>query len=397
MRFFYFHLMCWPYLPEDFNEKYDSAWVWVPNMLFDPEKGGDLYNEYINSLVYAEELGFDGVCVNEHHQNAYGLMPSPNLIGSILARETKRVKIAIIGNALPLYNPPTRIAEEFAMIDCISGGRLIAGFVVGGGPEYFSFSINPTEARERFREAHDLIIRAWTEPGPFRFFSKHYHLNYVNPWPRPIQQPHPPIWIPGVGSIETMEFVAKHHYSYMGIPYFHINVFKRTFDMFRECCEKEGYTPDPEQMGWIIPTYVAETDEQARREFEPHLWYFAKTLLKGIDITPPGYTSVKSALSIDKNRSKFLLNVDTWDQIEEGAYALVGSPATVRDKLIHYQKMLGVGNILTACQMGSLSHELARKSMKLFAEEVMPYVKQATARTDQSEDVRRDTEPHAAD
>jgi alkanesulfonate monooxygenase SsuD/methylene tetrahydromethanopterin reductase-like flavin-dependent oxidoreductase (luciferase family) len=397
MRFFYFHLMAWPYLPDDFLEKHDSAWVWIPNQLFDPEKGGALYNEYINSLVYAEELGFDGVCVNEHHQNAYGLMPSPNLIGSILARETKRVKIAVIGNALPLYNPPTRIAEEFAMIDCISNGRLIAGFVVGGGPEYFSFSINPAEARERFREVHDLIIRAWTEPGPFRFFSKHYHLNYVNPWPRPIQQPHPPIWIPGVGSIETMEFVAKRRYSYMGIPYFHINVFKRTFDLFRECCAKEGYAPEPEQMGWIIPTYVAETDEQARREFEPHLWYFAKRLLKGIDISPPGYTSVKSALSIDKNRDKFMSNVDTWEQIEEGAYALVGSPATVRDKLVHYQKLLGVGNILTACQMGSLSHELSRKSMKLFAEEVMPYVKQATTGTDQSANAGGDQAPHAAD
>ncbi|MBI3653645.1 MAG: LLM class flavin-dependent oxidoreductase [Acidobacteria bacterium] len=396
MRFFYFHLMCWPYLPENFREQYDSAWVWVPNMLFDPEQGGELYNEYINSLVYAEELGFDGICVNEHHQNAYGLMPSPNLIASIIARETKRVKIAVIGNALPLYNPPTRIAEEFAMIDCISGGRLIAGFVVGGGPEYFSFSINPTEARERFREAHDLIIKAWTEPGPFRYFSKHYHLNYVNPWPRPIQQPHPPIWIPGVGSIETMEFVAKRRYAYMGIPYFHINVFKRTFDMFRECCANEGYTPDPEQMGWIVPTYVAATDEQARREFEPHLWYFAKNLLKGIDISPPGYTSVKSALSIDKNRDKFLLNVETWAQIEDGAYALVGSPATVRDKLIHYQKMLGVGNILTACQLGSLSHELSRQSMKLFAEEVMPYVKQATTGTDQSQDAGREQEPNAA-
>lgn len=393
-RFFYFHLMAWQDLPEDYN---DTAWVWVPNALFDPVKGGKLYNEYIDALVAAEALGFDGVCVNEHHQNAYGLMPSPNLIASILARETRRVKIAVIGNALPLYNPPTRIAEEFAMIDCISGGRLIAGFVVGGGPEYFSYAINPTEARERFREVHDLIIRAWTEPGPFRFFSKHYKLNYVNPWPRPVQQPHPDIWIPGVGSFETMEFVAKHRYSYMGIPYFHIKVFERTFNLFREACAKAGYTPDPLQMGWIIPTYVAETDEQARREFEPHLWYFAKKLLKGIDISPPGYTSVKSALAIDKNRDKFMLSVDTWEQIEEGAYALVGSPATVRDKMIHYQKLLGVGNILTACQLGSLPHDLARKSMKLFAEEVMPYVRQATGSATESENPGRDLEPHAAD
>jgi alkanesulfonate monooxygenase SsuD/methylene tetrahydromethanopterin reductase-like flavin-dependent oxidoreductase (luciferase family) len=381
MRFFFFHLMSWPFLPEDFEQKYDSAWIWCPNTLFDPARGGELYNEYIDTLILAEELGFDGVCVNEHHQNAYGLMPSPNLIASILARQTSRIKIAVIGNALPLYNPPTRVAEEFAMIDCISGGRLIAGFVVGGGPEYFSLGINPTYAREMFREAHDLIIRAWTEPGPFRFFSKHYHLSYVNPWPRPLQQPHPPVWIPGVGSLETMEFVAKRRYAYMGIPYFHIDVFKRTFDLFREACEREGYSPDPDQMGWAIPVYVAETDEQARREFEPSLWYFARKLLKGIDITPPGYTSIKSALAITKNQGKFLLSVENWDQVEKGVYAIVGSPATVRDKLIHYQQLLGAGNILTGCQVGSLTHEQTRRSLRLLAEEVIPYVRQAQEAT----------------
>lgn len=381
MRFFFFHLMSWPYLSEDFEKHHDSAWIWCPNTLFDPEKGSQLYNQYIDTLIQAEECGFDGVCVNEHHQTAYGLMPSPNLIASILARQTKRIKIAVIGNALPLYNPPTRIAEEFAMIDCISGGRLIAGFVVGGGPEYFSSGVNPTYAREMYREAHDLIIRAWTEPGPFRFFSKHYKLNYVNPWPRPLQQPHPPVWVPGVGSLETMDFVAERRYCYMGIPYFHIDVFKRTFNLFREACARQGYQASPEQMGWGIPIYVADTDEQARSEFEPCLWYFVKKLLLGIDLTPPGYTSVKSAIAILKNQDKFLLSIKTWDQIEKGVYAIVGSPATVRDKLIYYQKELGVGNILTGCQVGSLTHEQARRSMKLFAKEVLPYVRQAEETT----------------
>src|SRR5882724_11329742 len=122
--------MPWPYLPDDFDAKYDSAWIWLPNQLYDPAKGHDLYREYINTLAYAEELGFDGICVNEHHQNAYGLMPSPNLIAAALTQRTRRVKIAVIGNALPLYNPPLRVAEEMAMLDVMSGGRLIAGMVV---------------------------------------------------------------------------------------------------------------------------------------------------------------------------------------------------------------------------------------------------------------------------
>src|SRR6516164_8184417 len=275
--------MPWPYLPADFDARYDSAWIWLPNSLYDPVRGHELYQEYIDTLAYADELGFDGVCVNEHHQNAYGLMPSPNVIAGALTQRTSRVKIAVIGNALPLYNP-------------------------------------------RFRVALDLIVKAWTEPGPFLWNSKHYHFRYVNPWPRPLQQPHPPIWIPGVGSLETIEFVAQRRYAYMGIPYFHIDVFRRVFAQFREACERAGYQARPEQMGWGVPIYVAETDRQAREEFEPHCWYFVRNLLKGIGLAPPGYTSPRSAALIIKNQKYFLYAQKTWDDIEKGVYAIVGSP-----------------------------------------------------------------------
>src|SRR2546426_3085317 len=177
MDLFMFHLMPWAYLPPGYE---GPAWVKCPNSFYDPERGHALYNRYLDELIYAEKLGFDGVCVNEHHCNAYGNMPSPNLIASILARQTSRMRIAVVGNALPLYNPPTRVAEEYAMIDCISGGRLIAGMVVGGGPEYYSFSINPAQARDRFREAHDLILEALKKPGPFWFIGKHVGNRHVD-------------------------------------------------------------------------------------------------------------------------------------------------------------------------------------------------------------------------
>src|SRR2546430_5450595 len=160
MRVFSFHLMPYPALPDDYD---GPAWVTCPNSLFDPSVGTQIYNRYLDELILAEELGFDGVCVNEHHQNAYGLMPSPNLMASILARQTSRVRIAVVGNALPLYDPPTRVAEAFAMIDCISGGRLIAGMGVGGGPAYYSVSINPADARDRFPDGPDLHVQGWSE------------------------------------------------------------------------------------------------------------------------------------------------------------------------------------------------------------------------------------------
>jgi alkanesulfonate monooxygenase SsuD/methylene tetrahydromethanopterin reductase-like flavin-dependent oxidoreductase (luciferase family) len=377
MQYYFFHLMSWPHLEPDFAGKHDSAWVWLPNSHYDPVKGHELYREYLDTLVLADELGFDGLCVNEHHQNAYGLMPSPNLIAAALTQRTSRARLAVIGNALPLYNPPLRVAEEFAMLDVLSGGRLVAGMVIGGGPEYFSYNIEPTQARERFREALDLIVKAWTEPGPFLWKSKHYFFRYVNPWPRPLQQPHPPIWIPGAGSLETIEFVAQRRYAYMGIPYFPLDAFKRVFGMFREACARAGYEARPEQMGWGVPIYVAETDRQAREEFEPHLWYFVRNLMKGVTLAPPGYTSPRSALVMLKNRRYFLAEVTDWDQVEKGVYAIVGSPATVRQKLAAYQKELGCGVILTGCQTGALPHQLARKSLELLAREVLPYVRES--------------------
>src|SRR5260370_3002735 len=119
--------MTWPPLPDDFREKNRSVWVDIPSKLYDPRKGHFVYHEYMDQLEYADALGFDGIGVNEHHQNGYGLMPSPNIIAGGLARRTSRAAICVIGNSIALYNPPIRVAEEFAMLDCISGGRLVAG------------------------------------------------------------------------------------------------------------------------------------------------------------------------------------------------------------------------------------------------------------------------------
>jgi alkanesulfonate monooxygenase SsuD/methylene tetrahydromethanopterin reductase-like flavin-dependent oxidoreductase (luciferase family) len=390
VRFFNFHLAPYPALPAEYD---GPAWVTCPNALYDPAVGQEVYNRYLDELVYSEELGFDGVCVNEHHQNAYGLMPSPNLMAAVLARQTQRVKIAVVGNALPLYDPPTRVAEEFAMIDNISRGRLIAGFVVGGGPEYYSFSINPAHARERFNEAHDIILKAWTEDGPQEHVGKHYRLRFLNTWPKPVQQPHPEVWIPGVGSLETMDFVARHRYAYMGIPYFHIDVFERQFRMFREACEREGYTYSPRQAGWLTPIYVAETDDRARAEFEEHWWYFVKRLLPGIEISPPGYTSLRSLEHLLKGRGTFAQNLTTWEDTVAGQYAIVGSPDTVYDQLETDLLRLGAGNLLGLFQLGTLPADATRRNLELFAAEVMPRLR---ARFPEGEEMLAPAGPVAA-
>ena len=149
MKVFMFHLMPYAHLDMGYADKYRAAWVVLPNTYFDPKKGHELYNRYLDELELAAELGFDGICVNEHHQTAYGLMPAPNLIAAALARSTRQAKIAILGRALPLVSNPVAVAEEFAMLDQMSGGRIITGFVRGIGTEYFASGVNPTHSHGR--------------------------------------------------------------------------------------------------------------------------------------------------------------------------------------------------------------------------------------------------------
>ena len=180
MKVFMFHLMPYAYLDMNFTDKYRAAWVVLPNSYFDPKKGHELYNRYLDELELAAELGFDGISVNEHHQNAYGLMPSPVVMAAALARRTKSAKIAILGNAFCLREHPLTLAEEHAMLDCITGGRLITGMVRGIGAEYYSMGSNPAFSHARFQEAHDLVVQSWTRPGPFAFEGTYYHFEYVN-------------------------------------------------------------------------------------------------------------------------------------------------------------------------------------------------------------------------
>ena len=215
MKFMWFHLMPYTELPEDFREKHPSVWVDIHSSLFDPRRAHHMYNDFMDELEYAATCGYDAICVNEHHSNGYGLMPSPNLIAASLSRRTTDTTICVMGNSLALYNPPTRVAEEFAMIDCISGGRLIAGFPVGTPmDDCFAYGQNPTQLRERYYEAHDLVMKAWQHPDTFAFNGRYNQQRYVNIWPRPIQRPHPPVWIPGGGSIETWQWCAEMDYVY---------------------------------------------------------------------------------------------------------------------------------------------------------------------------------------
>ncbi len=374
--------MPWPYLPDDFREKYRSVWVDIPNTLYDPKKGHYVYHEYMDQLEYAESLGYDGIGCNEHHQNGYGLMPSPNIIAAGLARRTSKAAIAVIGNSIALYNPPIRVAEEFAMLDVISGGRLLAGFPVGTSMDTnYCYGQIPGLTRDKYAEAHDLIMRAWQSDEPFAFDGKYNQLRYVNIWPKPIQQPHPPIYIPGGGSIETWDFCVEHDYNYSYLSFTGYLRGKKLLDGYWERVAKYGKDESPYRAAFAQTICVAETDQEAEKLYAEHVSYFYNRCLHiyGGFADAPGYRTIKTlqanilnALSADVQK---LFPTLTWKQLLDEGYVIAGSPETVRQRMEELIKGLRVGHIFCLIHVGNMPDWKTRYSTKLFAEKVMPHLR----------------------
>ncbi len=392
VQLFCWHFMAYPHLPEDFDEKYDTGWVTVPNSLWDSEKSRGLFQDYIDQLAYADDLGFDGLVLNEHHQNIYGLMPSPNLIAAALTQRSTRAKIVVLGNLLPLHINPLRVAEEYAMLDNMSNGRIIAGFAPGGGPENYNYDIPSVTSRERFWEAVDLVVRSWTDDGPFNHEGHYYPLRYVNPWPKPTQKPHPPIWVPGSRSASTLTEVAKRGYCYFLSSRSHGGETYKAREQFSKVLEDYGDTYHPFRMGILMSAYVSETDAQAKEECEEGVWYFLRNCLKGhlrkegrqltfgagVPYIPaPAWKEFLK--HSDPNRS-MLGDVNDWDELDKAQSIVVGSPETVHRKILSLIEKSQVGNLLIQFHLGNMPGELALKSQRLFATEVAPALREDSAR-----------------
>ncbi len=298
------------YSEEDVKNSFRSAVrLTFSNSHFNPALGADLYHEYLDEYEYSDEIGFDGLMLNEHHNTPTCMGAAMNLEAAILARTTKQAKIILLGNPLPIFDNPVRLAEELAEIDMISRGRLVSGFVRGTGIESWATNTNPAHNRERFAEAHDLIIKTWTTPGPFRWEGKHYQFRVVNPFERPLQKPHPPIWIPGVGSPETIVWCAHHHY-----PYIYLETDPQvTLDLmaiYAKAAREVGYEPGPQNFGYLVRIHVQDTDEKAYEVGEGFLVGNAgvgRVPLPGDFMAPPGYNSREATKKLlEQYRHAFL-------------------------------------------------------------------------------------------
>ena len=387
----------------------------LSNKYFDPAQGAKLLNEYIDDKIYCEELGFDGVALNEHHGTPYCLGAVMDVEAAVLARATKRVKIVLIGNPLPVVSNPLRLAEEVAMIDLISGGRLVPGIIRGTGCEQIFNNANPALNREYFDEAHDLMIKAWTVPGPFRFEGKHFNYRFVNPWVLPLQKPHPPIWLPGVISPETVTWAARHRYTYVALS----TRLEPTLDLWNlyvKTAAEEGYQAGPENFVYMQPVFCADTEAQAE-DFGKRFLYGGGFAFFGRSewMFPPGYNSkaatrrmaelanqrtniwgaesdsgatkeakVDDDLALAMGRDPH--NDAEVELLKKAIYArypellksrqmIAGTPKSVLVKLRHLMRVLQPGVLILRID-GPMTREERRSCIRLLGEEVVPALRQ---------------------
>ena len=401
MQFSYFTERPYRGVDEDEVLK-NKAFFALPNEQFNRELAANDYNYYLDENCYAEEIGFDAVALNEHHGNPFCMGSVMNVEAAILARITNKVKIVLIGNPLPVLKHPLRMAEELAEIDLISRGRLVTGWVRGAGSEQFFNNANPAYNRELFNEAHDFIIQAWTKPGPWRYEGKHFHYRHVNPWALPYQKPHPQMWIPGVLSPETVRWCAQHKYPYIGLGTA-LGPTCELWNVYADEAAKMGYQASSENFGYLIPTFLAESDEKAQEVGKNFVFGGGQNAFSRPEHTlPPGYNSKGAIRMLAKHPGGSWLGVSPeklreqregrpddadydevrlkllkgYEKTQRNHQLIIGTPKTVIPKLKVLLRILRPGIFTFFNIQGKVSNEDRMTSMRLIAEEVMPELRE---------------------
>lgn len=370
MKTWFFNECPYPYLPDH----YDSIRVTMPNGLYDPVKGADLYHLYLDLWLEAEQLGFD-LMFNEHHQTPTCTVPAVPLMLSIAARQTSQARLLVLGNPLSNRNQPVRVAEEMAMVDVLSRGRLDVGFVRGVPYEASAANISAFRGSQRLWEAHDLILKAWTtHDGPFNFEGRFFHHRQVNIWPRPYQAPHPPVWVT-VGSASSAPEVARRGYvgavfmaGYQGI--------RKIYDSFRDAYQTEHQKPMPlDRLAYCALVYVGETEAKAAVGAKKLLWYMETTQGAAQFSNPPGYhTPALSAQFLKPSGEEAPVTVES--QMALGNM-FAGTPDQVYEQIkAFWEYSGGFGHLLMMGHAGLMTREDTTHSMSLFSREVMPRLKE---------------------
>jgi alkanesulfonate monooxygenase SsuD/methylene tetrahydromethanopterin reductase-like flavin-dependent oxidoreductase (luciferase family) len=319
----------------------------------------------------ADEVGFDWVTVAEHHYGPIGLTPNPMVFAGVLTQVVKRASIALLGPNIPILNP-VRVAEEFAMLDTLTNGRIIAGMMRGTPNEYVTYNTNPSESREIFEEAVLLIRHAWTQTQPFGWEGRHFQFRAISIWPRPVQQPHPPIFISG-SSPESAAFAARNRIS-LGLAVTTVPQAAKSVALYREAAQAAGWTPQPENILYRLSFHVAESDAQAQVDLEEsrRLPQRLSPVKANPELEAAVATTGYYGSDLSKQRSRVLQSQGLEAQIAAGQ-VVFGSPESVQSQIRDIAGQLGAGvlDLVPAFQSG----EPSLRSIRMFGEKVLPRIR----------------------
>ncbi|HYW61290.1 MAG TPA: LLM class flavin-dependent oxidoreductase [Xanthobacteraceae bacterium] len=372
--------------PPAWENHHGSLRVNLPNRRLDPRIANELFNRYYDEWVIADELGLD-VMLNEHHSTAT-CMSSACIVGlSILARITKRARLLVLGYPLGHRPDPLRCAEELAAVDVISGGRLDMGFVKGVPYEFAPSNQNAVRVMERFWDAHDFIIKAMTSHDePFNWESEFFHYRHVNLWPRPYQQPHPPVWST-TGSRGNARVLGERGIAMatLGTGY----ATRPLYDAYREgYIAKRGKPPGADRFAYLGLVAVADSEAEAHRRGKAVSIYLPSSGIVAPEFrNPPGYLSVEDNVRLLRGEARPRTGTRDGrfiDMRTAGVQELIdvgvlfcGTPDQVYDQIVAFAEYCGgMGNLLMMGHAGTMSHADTVDNLTLFSKEVLPRLKE---------------------
>jgi alkanesulfonate monooxygenase SsuD/methylene tetrahydromethanopterin reductase-like flavin-dependent oxidoreductase (luciferase family) len=378
------------FTPHGYAQPADRAghggWPGSP-ALFDPAAALRSHERMLELCRLADETGFDWLSLAEHHYSQHLMAPSPLLLAAELAPRLARARLAILGTVIPLANP-VRVAEELALLDVITGGRLaMAGFFRGTPNEYLTYGTPAAHSREMYEEGVELVVRAWTTPVPFGWEGRHFRHRLISVWPRPVQQPHPPVLVSG-NSPDSGGFAARNRFS-IGLAFMPAPAAARAAGHYRAAAQAAGWQAGPENIIYRLFAYVAPTDEEARRDCETYRFRFGSLAAQG-----RGFSRYAAALADVGQR----YGGRPAAPARSGAAPspppgppsgpppdpgtgpggvpllppLCGSPETVLRQVRELSETTGAGVLDLILYTDALPHELALRSVELFGTEVIP-------------------------
>lgn len=317
--------------------------------------GAELYAKWIEQVTLAEELGFACAWFTEHHFGRFGgMLPSPQLLMAALAQHTTRIRLGTAVVLLPMHHP-LRIAEETAMLDILCDGRLNVGVGRGMATQpYRVFGTDPADAQEKLEEQVEILLGAWTST-PFSWEGKHYEFpGPVTLRPRPLQHPHPPLWMPASSDTSHSRWIGRHGINLMTLPWLQgFEVTRRVIADYRVGLRQGGYSEDERQVLSYLPAYVGETPEGAHAESEAY-WR--------------GFREVS-----DEERGGPAPNAVPCEALVAESRLIFGDPDLCRRHVRRIMEELpAVDRLALMFHFGGMPQELALASMRRFAREVAP-------------------------